>query len=243
MPKPTTLPEWASDETNNTEPSSGQKDTGWENNQAAVSSFFNWYQFLVYQWIEYLDAAGDLTTTFDVATLNVGGDLDVAGVATFQDTVEIDGAVTHNAVTTLVGALKHGDRVLNIPGSMGRANADTTFEFSGYSGSIESTASTTITWPIPLQVGDRIKSVTFRVFGRAPNTADITAADVILITAAMGSTSLGTTTLSNVTGSIQSLTINVTDTALAANEHLFAGLVINAAGVVVFGVDVTYDRV
>jgi hypothetical protein len=76
MPKPTELPRWADDETNNTEPSSGQKDTGWVANQVAVSSYFNWWQFLVYQWLTWINEPNTIT-------LSAHG-----GVSTVTPTVE-----------------------------------------------------------------------------------------------------------------------------------------------------------
>jgi hypothetical protein len=53
--KPTQVPEWATDETNNTEPSAGQKATGYTPGQAAVSSYFNWFMRRAGQWCQYLN--------------------------------------------------------------------------------------------------------------------------------------------------------------------------------------------
>ena len=53
--KPIQLPQWATDETNNTEPSLGQKETGWVPFQDGVSDYDNWYKQLVYRWCEYID--------------------------------------------------------------------------------------------------------------------------------------------------------------------------------------------
>ncbi len=83
--KPSQLPVWATDQTNNTEPSSGQKQTGWLLNQKAVSSYWNWYQHLVYQWIAYLadgDLVGDHSILGDLVvdeSLTVGGDVAIDG--------------------------------------------------------------------------------------------------------------------------------------------------------------------
>jgi hypothetical protein len=103
MAKPTQLPEWATDETNNTEPSSGQKETGWEFNQPAVSSYFNWWQHLVFLWIAYLNDGeldgdhvidGNLEVSND---LEVGGTLDVAGPILANGNVDVSGHVLHAA--------------------------------------------------------------------------------------------------------------------------------------------------
>lgn len=67
---------WATDESNNTAPSSGQRDTGWTPNQVAVSDFFNVLSLEAYRWFLYLD------------------DGDLQGPHTFDDTVDIDGVLT-----------------------------------------------------------------------------------------------------------------------------------------------------
>jgi len=59
MTAPAELPVWATDNTNNGEPSSGQKNSGWAVNQFIVSSYFNWWMNLVYQWINYLSSGVD----------------------------------------------------------------------------------------------------------------------------------------------------------------------------------------
>jgi hypothetical protein len=53
--KPSTTPAWATDVTNNDEPSAGQKATGWTPGQTGVSDYDNWWKKLAYDWIEYLD--------------------------------------------------------------------------------------------------------------------------------------------------------------------------------------------
>lgn len=69
--KPTTLPEWASDGTNNTEPTSTQKDTGWTPGQDGVSDYDNWYKELVYRWVQYLsDLVLDAPLTLEGASSN-----------------------------------------------------------------------------------------------------------------------------------------------------------------------------
>jgi len=76
--KPTDLPRWATAETNNTDPSSGQKDPGWLVGQKPISSsIFNWWMNLVYQWLAWLDGLwdGDGNLTLDAdASVSVSGD-------------------------------------------------------------------------------------------------------------------------------------------------------------------------
>lgn len=54
--KPTKLPRWNTDATNQTEPSEGEKNVGWSFEEDPPSSFFNWLQFYTYKWFEWLDA-------------------------------------------------------------------------------------------------------------------------------------------------------------------------------------------
>lgn len=58
---------WATDETNNTAPSSGQKDTGWTPGQVAVSDYFNVLALEAYKWHQYL-SDGYLTGAFGLAS-------------------------------------------------------------------------------------------------------------------------------------------------------------------------------
>ena len=53
--RPDDLPRWATDETNNTEPSEGKKDTGFEVGEKPISSTnFNWLLNVIYQWLLFL---------------------------------------------------------------------------------------------------------------------------------------------------------------------------------------------
>lgn len=61
--KPTALPTWATDLSNNTEPSSGQKASGWTVEQVPPSSYFNWWMYTAYLWSQYLDELHSETVT------------------------------------------------------------------------------------------------------------------------------------------------------------------------------------
>lgn len=72
MSKPTALPTWATAGTNNTEPSSGQKASGWTPNEVGNSSYENWRANLVYQWLQWLDGVGIIENLANGAgTLNL----------------------------------------------------------------------------------------------------------------------------------------------------------------------------
>ena len=62
MSQPTgNLPDWDTSNTNVTEPTSGQKASGWATNQAPPSSYMNWWMRTVGLWIAYLyNIAGEV---------------------------------------------------------------------------------------------------------------------------------------------------------------------------------------
>lgn len=61
--KPSTLPVWNSGGANRTTPSGGKQTTGFTVGEQPSSSFQNWWQNLVYQWTDYLNAPVGVTTT------------------------------------------------------------------------------------------------------------------------------------------------------------------------------------
>lgn len=81
---------WATDLTNNTAPSSGQRDTGWTPNQVAVSDYFNVLANEAYKWFQWLDGNPDI----DVNDLHVLGDLDVDGSAVVGVDLDVGGSAT-----------------------------------------------------------------------------------------------------------------------------------------------------
>lgn len=55
LDKPTELPRWGTDQSNETEPGSTQKDTGWVFEQIPPSDFQNWLQRVTYDWTAWLN--------------------------------------------------------------------------------------------------------------------------------------------------------------------------------------------
>jgi hypothetical protein len=99
--KPSTLPRWATDLTNNTAPSSGQMDTGWEPEQDGVSDYDNWKSYWAYKWLEWLsesqlnDGTADYSLTANVANADLTGTGDLDNIHTVyvtpDDDWELDG--------------------------------------------------------------------------------------------------------------------------------------------------------
>lgn len=71
--EPLKNPEWATAQTNNDEPSSGQKSSGWTAGQDGVSDYDNWWKYLVYTWILFFKAIIHYTEDWFFADLGAGG--------------------------------------------------------------------------------------------------------------------------------------------------------------------------
>lgn len=83
--KPGTLPEWATDGgADVVEPTTLEKQTGWILSQKPPAQWFNWWQLLVFRWVQWLNAFESEIHTWSAAQ-------------TFEDDVAI------NANLTLVG--------------------------------------------------------------------------------------------------------------------------------------------
>lgn len=274
MPKPTDPATWAGDTTytggpedgfdTKTVPAEGETQ-GWRPGAEPPAEEFNYWQNLVGQWTEYLDAgamegdwsfAGNVTVAVSKVVSAAGGDVKL-GVG--SDGTGTGGSISVDARVICGDVKLLSDRVRNIPGSAAIAikDADTNavgvgeinYPSSGYVGAIQ-TAQTTnyaiaLHWPIPFDVGDRVKSVTWRISGNG--SVDIVSADIGYVDSAGVEHSLGTTSATNVSGSLQDLTVNITDHTLAAGEMFFVSILTgntmtNGAGLKVYSVQVTYDR-
>lgn len=108
MPKPTDLPNWATDaafpagvepeagDPNKVEPNATKQGIGWRPNEKPAAEWFNWWMNLVYLWIVYVNAGnfdGPITIT---GNLNVTGDLDVDDDVNIDGDLVIDGVTYHN---------------------------------------------------------------------------------------------------------------------------------------------------
>lgn len=146
--KPGTLPRWATDQTNNDAPSSGQKDTGWTPNQDGVSDYDNWVKYWTYKWIEWLNdgdvSFDDLTTNSviysGITSYALNGDVTVFDplssgntnslhtvVITPSDNFQIKGMVngTNGQVVEFINAAAAAHVILKLE------NAAATTDFSG----------------------------------------------------------------------------------------------------------------
>lgn len=149
--------------------------------------------------------------------------------------------VNQHVTVSGTGAFKHGDIIENTSALNGVVQAGAWA--SGIGGSNEvfmiSTGASTLLVPLPLKVGDRIKSVSFNVFG--DGAADVTTT-VIFTTAAMSGTSIGTTTTTNQAASWSTVTIDVTDTTVAATELVHIVFAANATNIRIGNISFVRDR-
>jgi hypothetical protein len=176
-----------------------------------------------------------------------------AGVLTYENTgIEastFSGLITASAGVTCAanqhvtvsgtGEVKHGDRVLTTGGIAGNGTNWSSSAVAGTFGAMASSGAGNLFVPIELTAGDRIKSVTYWLYGDG-------AADMIATVYSSDATrtlsSIGAVTTNNTPGSWTAITINVTDTVVVANGGLFIHFDGNATGLAVGEISVTYDR-
>lgn len=171
MSKPLLEPtRWATLGTNNTAPSSGQRDSGWTNNQLAISSYFNSLAKAYYDWFAWIDSGA-----WDATDLTLSGNLVVQGNTTLGDaagdTITINGTTTF-ATSPILGnnKLKFNNRVISIT----LTNHDCVATSSGTPGNAAGNSVLTMASPFdgyfrlpsapPGQAGNsaRLKSITLK---------------------------------------------------------------------------------
>lgn len=152
--------------------------------------------------------------------------------------------LANNANLTLAGTgeVKHGNRTLAIMGCHGVAQGNPAdIIYDATNGAILFSASDSALFSVPLKQGDRPQSVTFARFGNA--SANITAANLIKVTAAGVATTLATTSVAVPAASWNDTTMTVgAPVALAAGEGLFIAIFASASGIRLNNLRTVYDR-
>ena len=135
----------------------------------------------------------------------------------------------------------HGDRVLSMTAlaAAGQSGATWTTGIAGSAGYAVSAGASTLVVPIELVVGDRIKSLSFKVFGDGAADLDTT---VYSVDSAMAGSSIGTNTTTNQPASWSTVTIDVTDTTVASLTSIQIHFVASAANIRIGNISVTYDH-
>lgn len=252
--KPTTLPRWASLVPPSPDPGSAKQDVGWKTGERPPARYKNWLQYWNYKWIEYLnDGALQGAHTFN-STVGITGTLTTAQInatsVAVSGTLNANGGIVAGAnqhiTVSGTGDYKHGDRILLIDGSAGIAYnqftnipydpTEWTYDIFGWRVLVTS-PDTAIKVPIPLTVGDRIKSATFYFHQSNPgdfvSQYSISASGLVIVT---GSLPLG------FTNGEHTLTI-VGPTALTSlGSPPFAHMQLNGGTVRWDYLKITYDR-
>lgn len=227
--KPPKVPLWGTDGYNSVEPSADKKALGWVRGEKPSSSTFQWLQRLTGDWLQYLsDGALD-------------GAVSVSGLLTASDGLTL-GSGKH---LTLVGTgqLVHGDRIRAISPLAFSTDATWVASFGPAAlGTVESTAAGRIAIPIPLTVGERIKSVTIARKGNG--AASLTSIVVMRLPAtgtALDITAAATSDASPAAAWADKV-VDVTDTACADGDSFYLELNANAAGILLGSIRATFDR-
>jgi hypothetical protein len=228
MAKPTELPRWGTDETNEVTPSEGQRDSGWVTNQTHVSSYENWLNRTTYDWTAWLDDvfADDDTTLTVSRDVSVDGDLDADNVT--------------------AGEVYHGDRKLILSPQTAR-DAQLDSEAGSISAEKIVLIGTTDTdehgvdFPITLRAGDRIRSVLFFV---KDNTSGLTVDGNLYRVPRNGSeTSLANASTSSAAAEVTMASID--HTVLEDSSYVLRAQVTGNGGLPDTSVsyaEITYDR-
>lgn len=172
-----------------------------------------------------------------------------AGVLTFENTgiaastftglVTADAGVTaaadQHVTVSGTGRFKHGELVRAFNGTNG-SGTNWAVNNNGY---MLSSGAGTLIVHLPFDVGERVKSISFQIFG--DGSADLTT-NVWELSTAMAALSIGTDTTSNQAASWSTVTIDVTDSTVTSPGGIFLEFIASAANLRIGAIMATYDR-
>lgn len=184
--------------------------------------------------------------------------MDSSGVVSASNTVAnavtLSGGIANNVTLTLgataatnqdiavsgTGDYNHGDKTLTLSATAYAWATGTTATISTGPIRVSAGAAADFYMPIPLRVGDRVKSITISHYG--DGAADINNYTVVVTAASGGTSGIGVTTVSNPPASWVQTPLDLTDTTLAEGESLTLIVGLNATGIELGNVKVTYDH-
>lgn len=266
MPKPSVVPNWATSATGltrRTDPA-GSADDGLEPGDRWPAQWHNFQLGLLGDWAQYLDDQDfeglvetdtllvndtsqfddDMLVNGDV-TIGSGGILQVAGVITGS------AAINGQTVSTQGADIIHGTKTMHIGASSARVGGGfaTWITPDNYAQNAAS-GSGSLSFTIPLSIGDRIKEVRVICNSAGATTTDISAR-LDLSNKAVGGAStdsvtnlVASTDLPAGVSTIQAIVLNPTDTVLATGHSIEVTIsAANSSGNKnVFRIEVDYDR-
>lgn len=131
MAKPTDIPTWATDADypagpdawsatpTKVEPSTGQKEEGWDPAQRPPAQYWNWWMNLVGQWLEYVDVqtSDDITESTFPHPAKMTGTFNIASVTPVFGNAKLNintSVLTGNSQALIPIKTHHGKKVTNI---------------------------------------------------------------------------------------------------------------------------------
>jgi hypothetical protein len=239
MPAPTTIPDWVSDANAAdpdivVEPPAGKREVGWAPTEKMPAQYENWFNYWVSKWIAYL--ATESADDFDIAD----------ALSVFRILIDAGGHIDLGN-----GTIRHQERTLWLQASAGQPATGgwvrsgsllVNDQSSGSSGDI-------VVFPVPIEAGKRIRSITFLVDDGAiptPISCDLRRID----TAGTATTVTGIGASAG-TGAVQNVAhANLTNfNHTIVSTHVYEVVVYAATdaeldGVLkIYGISIVYDQV
>lgn len=217
MAKPTDLPNWATDNINNVEPSAGKQADGWANGEDADSSWFNWWMNLVYMWIAWLDGLFDANSSLTLPS---------------NSFVKVQGT----------GSYKHGTKTITLSPNSGIQRQAAGLAYSAFNAKV---SGVNLEWciPIPLPAGKRITAIRAKVKDHATGPQRIT---VALIRATNGASEsvVASANTTGTAGTLQTVALAPTETIVAGKVYEINYTTASGAGQTLefYEAEVDYDE-
>lgn len=226
MAKPVQVPTWATD-TNystgafsgtptKTEPSTPKKARGWDPGEKPGAQSLNWWKNLTGAWLDFLNPLFTSGGGFTAAT---------------NEHVTVSGT----------GEFKHGDRTMVISALDMKPSTHGNHTYQITPVAINSTATITFVGAIVLDVGERLKTVTFAIKGDGVTNMRL---EVYKTTSppSPADTKIGDSGVLTPSATWTDSLVNVTDTTIAAGEAIGFFITCNGTGLSAGNVKCVYDH-
>lgn len=233
MAKPTTVPTW---DNAGIDPGPSKQADGWAAGERPPADTFNWLFHWLGLWADYLDA-GALDGNFSVSgTLAVTGATTATGLVTANNGVTL--AANKDVTVSGTGDYKHGDKVLTLA-PIGNVTGTVAWDFTN--SWLGAGAAGTCVVPVPVKVGDRLKTITGRIYGNGVTAITVR---LVVVNGSASPVTNGGGVAAQVPGAAWT-TSNTTDGSLnhtvAAGESVFAIVDFTGTGRCQ-ALNITYDR-
>lgn len=209
--KPTNTPRWANSGGAIVEPSSGKKDVGFVAGERPPAQFLNWLLNLLYLWVAWLN---------DIVAPGSGSE-----------------ALSISSAGTLAADGKHGDRLLVVHAAAGNG---TNAGISAGNGYMAATGAGEWWLPIPIRVGDRIKTLNLWANDSIVGGQTVTV-ELVRFSSTGTRTSIAGPSPSSGAWAATAILSSLNHTVLTDNVY-YARIAYSSSGLRFAGIQVTYDR-